>query len=100
MASDEEDDDDENNDPLTAPSGEIQLNEGGEDESEDEADDGDDGVSDDDNIDTNDEGESEEKPRISLKGPRRFLRLPNNNANPLRNFSTDSNAAPGRIRNW
>jgi hypothetical protein len=98
-------------DPLSPPSGEIQLNEGGDDELDDEGDDTDEIASDEEQIDTVEEDE-EEKPRKSLKGvslpsspslplpsslmqqqPRRFLRLPNN-------FSSDSTPAPGRIRNW
>jgi hypothetical protein len=55
-------------DPLSPPSGEIQLNEGVEDELEDEGDDTDDTVSDDDPQDNIGEDE-EEKPRKSrLKG--------------------------------
>jgi hypothetical protein len=61
---DYEDEDEE--DPLSPPSGEIQLNEGVDDELEDE-DDTDEIVSDEEQIDTVEEDE-EEKPRKSLKG--------------------------------
>ncbi len=66
----EEDEEDETNFAINNPSGEIHLDEGGEDETEDEGDDGDDGVVSDEEV--GEEGENEEKPRISLKGVSHF----------------------------
>lgn len=61
-------------DPLSPPSGDIQLNEGIEDELEDEVDDTDDTASDEEQHEVIEEDEGE-KPRKSLKGVGLKLRL-------------------------